>query len=357
MNYFYRLNPCSGLALFLVFLCNFVSAPPVLAQVPLSGRSDVEAFVKYMADRYEVDRKELTIQFANLSTDPKVLRLMQPIPPGQKSWSDWRASHLDPVRIKEGRRFFAKNSTALKAAERSSGVPAEIITAIIGIETNYGSDKGGFQMLRTLATLAFSDTDRADEFRTQLVDFVLLARDQGQPPVSYLGSYAGAMGFPQFMPSSWRKFGIDGDGDGRVDLINSVDDAIFSVANFLRHHGWVPGETVAIPVSLPPLQARTIRSAHDADIPNLSLQQLLDAQVKPLDGELLNRSSILVDLPTPGQPTEYWIGYQNFYALMEYNRIFFYAMSVYQLSRQVVADQGLSTRDYPDHPASREPQP
>jgi membrane-bound lytic murein transglycosylase B len=335
---FFCLNRCAALAAIAGFSLSLSGTTLVLAQTPLSGRPDVEAFLDDISSRYQIDRRVLAVQFAGLSTDPKVLRLIQPIPPGEKSWRDWRSSHLDPIRIKEGRRFYTMHSASLMAAQRTTGVPAEIITAILGIETNYGRDKGSFQVLRTLSTLAFNDPERADEFRPQLVDFVLLAREQHQSPLSYLGSYAGAMGYPQFMPSSWRKFGVDGDGDGKIDLINSVDDAIFSVATFLRHHGWVPGKVVAIPVTLPLHQARLIRSALDADRLNLSLQQLLKAQVKPVHGELVNEPAILVDLPTPGQPTEYWIGYPNFYALMEYNRLFFYAMAVYQLSLEIATN-------------------
>jgi len=338
MTPFSLLNRCIAVASIAGFSLSLGSTTLVLAQTSLSGRPDVEAFLDDMANRYQIDRKVLAMQFAGLSTDPKVLRLIQPIPASEKSWRNWRTVHLDPVRIKEGRLFYAKHAAALMAAQRSTGIPAEIITAILGIETNYGGDKGNFQVLRTLSTLTFNDPEGTKKFRPQLVDFLLLAREQRQSPVGYLGSYAGAMGYPQFMTSSWRKFGIDGDGDGRVDLINSVDDAIFSVANFLRHHGWVPGEVVAIPVTIPPQQARRFRSARGADKPNLSLQQLLEAQVKPVRGELVNESAILVDLPTPGEPTEYWIGYPNFYALMEYNHLFFYAMAVYHLSQEIVAN-------------------
>lgn len=308
-------------------------APMAVAQQLLTGRPDVEAFLDVLASRYQLDRKILAAQFAGLTTDPKVIRLMQPVAPGERSWETYRANHMDPVRIREGRRFLAKHRPTLNAAEHAFGVPAEIITAILGIETNFGEYKGNFQVLRSLSTLSFSFAERANEFRPQLVDLLLLARDQGQQPDQYLGSFAGAMGYPQFMPTSWRKFGIDGDGDGKVDLINSVDDAIFSIGNYLRHHDWTPGAPVALPVSIPNQQAIELRAARDSDKPSLRLQQLLDASVQPLTGTLAEEQAILVDLPSPGQPTEFWVGYPNFYTLMQYNRSFFYAMAVYQLSQ------------------------
>lgn len=313
-------------------------APRGLAQQPLAGRPEVEAFLDELASRHQIDRKVLAAQFAGVSTDPEVIQLMQPIPPGKRSWTSYRASHVNPERVRAGRLFFAQHRSSLMAAQRASGVPAQIITAILGIETNYGGYKGTFQVLRSLATLSFDSPDRADEFRPQLVDLVLLARDQGQSPGQYLGSYAGAMGYPQFMPTAWRTLGVDGDGDGKVDLINSVDDAIFSVGNFLRHHGWTPGAPVAIPISLPSQKALEFRALPNADKPNLSLQQLRQAQVKPLTGTLINTPAILVDLPTPTQPTEYWVGYPNFYTLMQYNRMFFYAMAVYQLGQEIIAN-------------------
>lgn len=310
-------------------------APTAVAQQLLTGRADVEAFLAVLARRYQLDRKVLASQFAGLTTDPNVIRLMQPVPPGKRSWEAYRANHLDRVRIREGSQFLAKHRPSLKAAERAFGVPAEVITAILGIETNYGTYKGTFQVLRSLSTLTFSIPERAEEFRPQLVDLLMLAREQKRQPDYYLGSFAGAMGYPQFMPTAWRRFGIDGDSDGKIDLINSVDDAIFSIANYLRHHGWTPGAPVALPVRITNQKALELRAAIDSDKPSLSLQQLLDANVQPVAGTLAEELAILVDLPTPGQPTEFWIGYPNFYALMQYNRSFFYAMAVYQLSKSL----------------------
>ena len=300
------------------------------AQQQLVGRPDVQIFIDELVKRHRLDRKSLEDQFAELRTDPAVLRLIQPVPPSARSWRVYRGNHVDAFRITEGRKFMIKHSKILSAAEEATGVPVEIITSILGIETNYGGNKGGFKVLRSLATLTFAFPDRADEFRPQLVDLFLLAREQNQPAGVFLGSYAGAMGYPQFLPSSWLSYGKDGDGDGRIDLINSVDDAIFSVGNYLKQHGWTSGGPVAVPVAVEMKQALNLRAAGDR--PRLSQQQLLDAGVKVRTGSMAKELAVLVDLPTPGEKTDYWLGYPNFYSIMQYNRSFFYAMAVYQLA-------------------------
>lgn len=324
----------------------FLSAAlPVFSQELLSGRADVEAFLDQLAIQYNLDRKVLARQFKGITADPDVIRLNQPVSPGAKSWLSYQSSHVEPTKIKEGQKFLLNHRKTLDAAQRAYGVPAEIITAILGIETNYGSYTGNFKALRTLSTLVFavpadeSHPEWVVEDRAQLVDLLLLAKDQGTDPNQYKGSYAGALGYPQFRPTSWRKLGIDGDGDGKVDLIHSIDDAIFSIANYLKHFGWKAGAPVALPVRVDQLIAKQLRSLDTLDKPNLSLRQLLDAGVQPLSGSLAKDLAILVDLPTPGRPTEYWVAYPNFYALMQYNRSFFYAMAVYQLS-QAIASRG-----------------
>ena len=321
----------------------FNTALPCFSQEFLSGRPDVEAFLDQLAKQHSLDRNTLARQFQGMTVDPEVIRLNQPQPLGTKSWLAYRSSHLEPTKIKEGRKFLALHRNALNAAQRAYGVPAEMITAILGIETNYGTYKGNFEALRTLSTLTFafpaddSDPKWAVDDRDQLVNLFLLARDQGTEPNQYKGSFAGALGYPQFRPTSWRKFGVDGDGDGKVDLINSVDDAIFSIANYFKENGWQTGKPVAIPVRVDQQVAKQLRSMKGSDNPNLTVQQLVTSGVQPTEGSFINDLAILIDLPTPGQPTEYWVGYPNFYTIMQYNRSFFYAMAVYRLSQAIAA--------------------
>lgn len=330
----HALRPCAWAQLCSVLLTLWWSSSAI-AQTSLAARPEVSAFLDEMAREYQLDRGFLDEQFKGMAADPGVIKLMQPTPPGAKSWQTYRSNHLDAVRIQQGQRFLVNHRTSLKAAERQFGVPAEIITAILGIETNYGATMGSYQVLRTLSTLTFSVPEWSAEFRPQLVSLLLLARDQKQAPNLYLGSFAGAMGYPQFMPSTWREYGVDGNGDGKVDLIGNVDDAIFSIGNYLQKHGWSPGEVVAIPVKIPLDKALALRAAKNSDQPNLHQEQLLQAGVQPTEGSLINKLAILVDLPTPEKPTEFWIGYSNFFSLMQYNRSFFYAMSVYQLARSL----------------------
>jgi membrane-bound lytic murein transglycosylase B len=321
----------------------FSTALPSLSQELLTGRPDVEAFLDQLAKQYNLDRKSLADQFKGMTVDPEVIRLNQPQPPGTKSWLAYRSSHLESIKIKEGKKFLAQHRNTLMAAQRAYGVPAEMITAILGIETNYGAYQGDFEALRTLTTMVFAlPTDDSHpewtvDDRDQLVNLFLLARDQGKKPNQYKGSFAGALGYPQFRPTSWRKFGVDGDGDGKVDLMNSVADAIFSIANYFKINGWQAGQPVAIPVRIEQQIAQQLRSMKGADKPNLTLQQLVTAGVQPTAGSFINDLAILVDLPTPGQATEYWVGYPNFNTIMQYNRSFFYAMAVYQLSQAISA--------------------
>jgi membrane-bound lytic murein transglycosylase B len=210
-------------------------------------------------------------------------------------------------------------------------VPEEIIVAIIGVETEYGGNTGGFRVLEALATLAFNYPRRAEFFRTELEQFLLLTRENGLEPLSVKGSFAGAIGIPQFMPGSQRRYAVDFDGDQRVDLSGSVDDAIGSVARFLEQHGWQAGQPIAT-------RARTSgepqRSLIEAGIrPSLKVADLTEQGI--LTSADPEHSVALIDLVSPGRETEYWLGYENFYVITRYNRSSFYAMSVFQLAEEI----------------------
>ncbi|MBP8169870.1 MAG: lytic murein transglycosylase B, partial [Azonexus sp.] len=213
------------------------------------------------------------------------------------------------------------------------GVPEEIIVAIIGVETEYGRNMGSFRVLEALATLAFYYPRRADFFRTELEQFLLLARENDMDAVNVRGSFAGAIGIPQFMPGSQRRYAVDFDGDRKVDLYGSVDDAIGSVARFLEQHGWQAGQAVAVPART---RGEPERSLIEAGIqPTLKVadlaQQGITASADP------QAVVTLVDLVSPGRATEYWLGFDNFYVITRYNRSSFYAMSVFQLAEEIRA--------------------
>ncbi|MDR2165913.1 MAG: lytic murein transglycosylase B [Zoogloeaceae bacterium] len=315
-------------------LCGFaILAHGVYASaLDMSSNPDVQAFIANMVDLHQMDAGGLTRLFRGREPNATVLKLVAPpASPSQRSWRRYRARFLDPIRIQRGVEFWQKNAAALQRAHQRYGVPEEIIVAIIGVETIYGRDTGSFNTLEALATLAFYYPPRAYFFRQELEQFLLLARENRLPPENYRSSYAGALGIPQFMPGSQRRYAVDFDSDGRVDLQESATDAIGSVAHFLSRHGWQPNAPVAVPADLdrdpdPAWLAAGIR-------PTLSVNSLLTAGVHA-DADPESKVTF-VDLVTPGEKTEYWLGHENFYVITRYNRSSFYAMSVYQLAREI----------------------
>ncbi len=214
-------------------------------------REDVRHFIDDMHQRHAMDSVALEALFRKTRQLPAVIRaIMPPHDPGIRSWQAYRGRFVEPKRIAAGHRFMHAHAATLALAEARYGVPAEIVAAIIGVETIYGRHTGRFSSFAALTTLAFDYPPRADLFRRELEELLLLAREEGRSPLDYRGSYAGALGLPQFLPSSRRRYGVDFDGDGRIDLASSVDDAIGSVANFLASHGWEKYAPLAVTVNL-----------------------------------------------------------------------------------------------------------
>ncbi len=293
---------------------------------------EAATFIDEMAERHGFDRQELQRLFAATGPNASVLSAIQPAATAERrSWQRYRARFVNDARIRGGLAFWQEHAGAIAKASAIYGVPAEIIVAIIGVETEYGRNTGRYSVLQALATLAFRYPPRAPFFRGELENFLLLARENGQTPDSIKGSYAGAIGIPQFMPSSQRRFAVDFDGDGHVNLRESPTDAIGSVASFLAQHGWLTGAPVAHPLPLgsePPeaLRQSDLTPRHDA--------AALGAANLPSPGRADSRYA-LVDLVTPEAPTEYWLGEHNFWVISRYNRSSFYAMSVYQLGERL----------------------
>jgi len=305
----------------------------------------VREFIDGMVAQHGFERTALETLFSQVRYIDTAVQLVKPAPPGKpKNWQAYSARFIEPIRIRAGVRFWEANAEALKRAEAAYGVPAEIIVGIIGIETIYGRDTGRFRVLDSLTTLAFAYPDSPNKaarqafFRDELSSTLVLARERGYDPFSLLGSFAGAVGLPQFMPSNILKYGVDFDNDGRVDLRGSSVDAIGSVANFLIQHGWNAGHRGP--------------TAYAADVsPTRAWEPLLglglEATLKP---EALGAAGVvtstplpaenlygLIDLQNGAEPTEYWVANDNFYAITKYNRSYFYAMSVVDLGRAVRA--------------------
>jgi len=300
---------------------------------PLSAAPEVREFIEAMHEQHGFDVEQLTREFSLIHSNATVLRAIRPaaVPELQRSWQRYRERFVNERRTRYGLRFWQENAAELARAEAIYGVPAQVIVAIIGVETEYGRNTGKFSALEALATLAFDYPPRAAFFRNELEQLLLLARENEISALDIKGSYAGAIGIPQFMPSSQRRYAVDFDGDSQIDLRASTTDAIGSVARFLQMHGWQAGAPVALPAAVDgdpaPLIAAGIK-------PQASLQQLAQqgVQVSPLGAPDSDRPGALIDLPSPDQPTEYWVGFDNFYVITRYNRSSFYAMSVFQLA-------------------------
>jgi membrane-bound lytic murein transglycosylase B len=316
--------------------------------VNFSDWQAVRDFEDDIVARNGFDRAQIEDVIKRARFIDSAVQLVKPAPPGKpKNWQAYSDRFIEPIRINAGVRFWNENADLLARAEATYGVPAEIIVGILGVETIYGRDTGRFRVVDVLTTLAFAypeTPNRADRmafFRGELENTLLLAHKENIDPFSLLGSFAGAVGMPQFMPGNILKYGVDFDGDGIVDLRGSAADAIGSVANFLVEHGWDRNNTG--PAVFPANVA-----------PSLAWQGLLgglEARYRPgeLDGAgVATRTALpdgrlygLVDLQNGADPTEYWVANANFFAITKYNRSYFYAMSVVELGRAVRLARGI----------------
>jgi membrane-bound lytic murein transglycosylase B len=307
---------------------------------------EVSDFIDQMVDRHGFDRAELESVFKKVRYVETTIQLIKPAPPGRpKNWRAYRARFVDPLRIDAGVAFWNTHADALARAEEQYGVPAEIIVGIIGVETVYGRNTGNFRVLDAVTTLGFdypntpNRAKRMEFFRGEIENTLLFARESGIDPFSLLGSYAGAIGWPQFMPSSIRKFAVDFDGDGKVDLRNSPVDAIGSVAHFLVEHGWKRGDPIVFPATVSTTEGGENWDAFIGTglAAKYRLDELKAAGISPGVEPPAEMMFGLVDLQNGQEPTEYWLGAPNFFAITQYNRSYFYAMSVVDLGQAVRA--------------------
>jgi len=297
------------------------------------SRPEVREFIDRMVLAHGFERTGLEQLFGQIRPSARVINLMTPTTGGsyRRSWREYRSRFIEPTRINGGLDFWQANGADLKRASTLYGVPEEIIVAIIGVETIYGRNTGKFRVAEALATLAFDYPSRADYFRSELEQFLLYSRENRIDPLEPLGSYAGAIGTPQFMPGSIRRFAVDLDKDGRIDLRNSTADAIGSVASFLSRHGWVPGKPTHFPVAIgDPEQARKFIDA--GPIPSFTILELAEAGITSDEEIVQDEKLVLADLVNVDAPADHVLGTQNFYAITRYNRSYFYAMAVIELA-------------------------
>jgi membrane-bound lytic murein transglycosylase B len=304
-----------------------VAAPPAPSY---AKRPEVKAFIRDMVQRHGFVERELVYLFSRVKREDPVLQFIRP-PDRPPSWQDYRDLFLTEKRIAAGIEFRAAHRALLDRAEREYGVGQEYVLAIIGVETFYGRNMGRYRVVDALSTLAFDYPPRAAYFRSELEQYLLLARDLGFDVFSVRGSYAGAIGIPQFMPGSQRRYAVDFDRDGSIDLRKNPADAIGSVANFLKQHGWQPGQAVMFPARP---EGEAWRPYADGGLePRAPLADLRRAGVRFDAPAALDASpGALVELATPDKPSEYRVGLQNFYVLTRYNRSALYATAVAELA-------------------------
>jgi len=292
-------------------------------------------FVDEMVQEEGFEREELLQLFASARRQESILEAIARPAEKSKPWYEYREIFLNDKRLEQGVEFYAEHRATLERAQRETGVPAEMIVAIIGVETYYGRVAGSYRVIDALSTLAFDYPPRSPFFTGELKSYLILTRQQGMDPLALKGSYAGAMGYGQFMPSSFLAYAIDFDGDEVVDIWDNPVDAIGSVANYFSRHGWRPGETVvsAATVSGEVPDSWFVQTRKDL-VPEHTVAGFAAAGIKPT--EPLDPKALGIAMKFELQRGfEYWLGLHNFYVITRYNHSAMYAMCVYQLSRQL----------------------
>jgi membrane-bound lytic murein transglycosylase B len=293
---------------FIICLAWLTLACTANARTQFADQPAVQQFIMQMAHKHHFDPRELYAVFSEVKYRPSVMRTVK-APAEQKPWYIYKLYFITEWHIREGVLFWNKYHAALERAERVYGVPAGVIVATIGVETKYGKYTGSYPVIDALSNIAFSDSSRAHYFRNELEEFLLLTREQHLNPLTVMGSYAGAIGQPQFMPSSYRHYAVNFSGSGSIDLSHNEEDVIGSIANYYSKHGWFHNQPVA--------QKTTAYSTRS------------EAKLIELQGYF---------------GTEYWLGFHNFEVIKRYNPSDLYAMAVYQLSYYITTLKGRSNR-------------
>lgn len=295
-------------------------------------RAQVQQFIEEMSVKHNFDRAQLTYLFNQVKPRPHVVSTMKAPKETSTPWYAYRAIFIQPDRIQQGVEFWHAHATTLAQAEQRYGVPASMIVAILGVETRYGRTQGKESAFNSLATFAFDYPRRAPYFRSELENYLLLTREMSLDPLTLKSSYAGALGQPQFMPSSYRNYAVDATGKGYSNLFSNENDVILSVANYFKAHGWLENQPVTV-------QARVDGSRYEdlscqPNKPQMTIAELARYGIRPL--KFLPSNEMASFLPLEGiRGQEYWLRLHNFYVITHYNTSPFYAMAVYQLSEKI----------------------
>ncbi|WP_159016700.1 lytic murein transglycosylase B [Cognatiluteimonas profundi] len=311
-------------------------APASVTDPLLPQPQRIDAFVDYTASTYGIDPQVVRDGLGKAQFLQRTVDIISRPAEAVRPWRDYRPIFLNDARIAGGIAFYNDNRAALDRISAQTGVPAEYIVAIIGVETNYGQNTGSYRVLDALYSLAFGYPKRAPFFAGELAQLFALGRDEHLDVAALTGSYAGAMGLGQFMPSSYRLWGKDGDGDGRRDLINDKQDVFASIANYFVAHGWKRGGAVAAPATRDAMAADFTPPTIDPVYP---LATLARQGYRPQPGQPVEEGATLLTLD--GETgKEYWLGYRNFYVITRYNHSPMYALAVHQLAQAIRTGSG-----------------
>ena len=313
--------------------------PAMLALSPLnviadnySDQPQVQTFIDMMVDKHGFKQEQLVVVFNEAQHREDILELMRKPAEKRLQWHEYRNIFLTPERIDGGVVFWKENADTLAKAEAAFGVAPQVIVAIIGVETRYGSNTGRHRVLDALSTLAFDYPPRSEFFTGELEQYLILAREEDIDVVTTTGSYAGAMGYGQFIPSSYRNYAVDFDEDGKRDLWKNKMDIIGSVANYFNRHGWKAGSPVAVRATVEGDQYSALLELGYK--PNTVLDALRHDGVTPIEPMPDDLVAALLSLEQKDGP-EYWLAFNNFYTITRYNHSPLYAMAVYQLSEEI----------------------
>ena len=307
------------------------------AQAIELDRPEVESFIDMMVEKHDFERESLRDVLGSAEKKQNILDAIARPAEKSKSWGEYRDIFLTSERIDAGAAFWDENQDMLEQIAAETGVPVEILVGIIGVETYYGRITGSYRVLDALSTLAFHYPPRSKFFRRELEEYLLLVREEGMQASDATGSYAGAMGRPQFMPSSFRAYAVDSTGDGKRDIWNDWTDVAGSIANYFLEHGWQPGQDVTVQASLGggwqgplPEPRNTLKPSET--IASLSRKGVMFVSELPAE----SKSELLTLEGSDG--TEHWVGFHNFFVITRYNRSVMYALAVHQLGEEIAIE-------------------
>lgn len=305
-----------------------------LVSADYSKHPDAAAFIEKMVTEYGLNKEHVETVLKDAKKQQSILDAIARPAEKTKPWYEYRKIFLGESRIVQGVEFWNENADTLAKASKEFGVPEQVIVSIIGVETRYGRHAGSYRVIDALTTLGFDYPARSKFFAKELENFLMLTSEQKQNPLALKGSYAGAMGYGQFMPSSYRAYAVDYDGDKKADIWNNPKDAIASVANYFRAHKWKSGEPV--------MTLAKVADGYDESIldsrarPSLTAADVAAKGITPASGKIADTTLVMPISYDSEQGKEYWLGYDNFYVITRYNRSHMYARAVWELSEEIL---------------------